>query len=572
MTPIAGGSTVPKVSILLVDDQPANLQNLKTILEDLGQNLVEAESGAAALRLLSEDDFAVVLLDLQVAGLDGFETARSIRSRERSRQTPIIFLSSYESPDLTVVKAYALGAVDYLRKPLLPEVVRAKVAGFVDLLQKTQQVNRQAELLRQLERSAFEHQWAEAKQKWELENLREESRRKNDFLAILAHELRNPLAPIRNSLQLLRLKGPIDAETHLAQDVIERQVEQMTRLVDDLLDISRITHGKIILRKELVDTTNVIERAVEMAQPLIDSRHHTLTVETPSEAIFLDADPIRLAQILANLLNNAAKYTDEGGRISISVGRANDGREGGDDVLIKVRDTGIGIPAELLPQIFNLFFQENASLDRSRSGLGIGLTLVRNLVEMHGGRIQAFSPGSGKGSEFVVRLPARTGPSASLPFAAPVAERPAATSPRRILVVDDNVDSAKTLAILLRHFGHDVQVVHDGPAALAAARSRPPEVVLLDIGLPHMSGLEVARRLRGELGLNNVLLVAMTGYGQIEDRKRSQEAGFNAHLVKPLDMDDLWVLLAHPEFAASARGMPGEPDGVDPRSSPNSGR
>ena len=550
MTPATSGPTDPKVKILLVDHEPANLLALESILQDLGQELVRARSHQQALLCLAENDFAVVLLDLQAPGRDGFETVRLIRSRERSRQTPIIFLAGGDSPDFPVVKAYALGAVDYLHKPLMPEVLRAKVAGFVDLFQKTQQVNRQAEQLRQLERSEFEHKWAEAKQQWELARLREGARRKNEFLAVLAHELRNPLAPIRNAVQLLRLKCPVDDETQEAHDVIERQVHQMTRLVDDLLDISRITRGMIRLQKEAVDVAAVVDRALELARPLIEARKHTLSVTLPPEPMLLDADPIRLAQVLANLLDNAAKYTDEGGQIWLTAER-NDAK-----VVLTVRDNGVGIPADFLPQIFNLYAQENRSQDRTQGGLGIGLTLVRNLVEMHGGGIQAFSPGAGQGSAFVVRLPVYADGQAAKPNPQPAKRRATAGPSRRILVVDDNLDSAKSLAVLLRHFGHDVQITYDGPAALEAVRTRPPDVVLLDIGLPRMSGLEVARRLRGELGLTQALMVAMTGYGQIEDHRRSQEAGFNAHLVKPIDLDALSELLSHPELAA--RMAPGD--------------
>jgi CheY-like chemotaxis protein len=379
--------------------------------------------------------------------------------------------------------------------------------------------------------------------------LRDEARRKNEFLAVLAHELRNPLAPIRNALQMLRQKFPADEETQWAQDVIERQVQQMTRLVDDLLDVSRITRGKIQLQKERVEVAAIVSRAAEVVQPFMDARGHQFTVSLPSEPIFLDADPIRLAQVLANLLNNAAKYTDEGGKIWLTVEKRTD------EAMIVVRDNGCGIPEDFLPQIFNLFAQENRSPERTQGGLGIGLTLARNLVEMHAGQIEALSAGPGKGSEFIVRLPITVDPQQESVLPCTVRSTPAAPMPLRILVVDDNVDSAKSLAFLLKYAGHQVQMAHDGLEALEVARNVLLDVILLDIGLPHMSGLEVARRLRGELGSANVLLVAMTGYGQEDDRIRSREAGFNAHLVKPVDLAALNELLAHPELA----GTHGEP-------------
>lgn len=531
-----------KVNILLVDDRTENLRALEAILRDLGQNLVKARTVNTALRRLLDEDFAVVLLDLQMSGLDGFETGKLIRCRDRSRQTPIIFLTDRESPDFPVVKAYALGAVDYLVKPLMPEVLKAKVAGFVDLFQKTEQVNRQAKQLRELERSQFEHMLAEEKQRWELDRLRDEARRKNDFLAVLAHELRNPLAPIRNAVQLLRLEHPSEQETAWAKDVIDRQVQQMTRVVDDLLDVSRISRGKIKLQKEAVELADVVERAVEMAQPLIETRRHHLTVAVPKERVMLEADPLRLAQVLANLLNNAAKYTEEGGRIWLTA------TSNQSEATIAVRDTGVGIPAAFLPHIFDLFVQEDRSIEHSQCGLGIGLTLAKSLVELHGGRICAQSAGPGTGSEFEVRLPCRQATANDAPPLRIKPERAKPAAALRILVVDDNRDSARSLALLLQHSGHKVETVHDGQAALEAIKKQPPDVVLMDIGLPRIDGHEVARQIRTKLGFHNMLLVAMTGYGQVEDRRRSQEAGFNAHLVKPVDLDSLFELLAHPEL------------------------
>jgi CheY-like chemotaxis protein len=371
--------------------------------------------------------------------------------------------------------------------------------------------------------------------------LAEADRQKNKFLAMLAHELRNPLAPVQSAVQLLRKHCPMDPDTQWAHDVIERQVLHMKRMVDDLLDVSRITRGMINLQKEVVDLATITNRAVEMIQPQIDARKHHLTITLPAQAVFLEADPPRLAQALANLFDNAAKYTNEGGEISLIAERQ------GNDILLRVRDNGSGIPLDYLPHVFDLFSQEDRSLERTRGGLGIGLTLVRTLIHMHGGAIEAFSAGTGQGSEFVVRLPALPeSPSRPLPASTVESTGAVGSTPRRILVVDDNVDGARSLSILLRQMGHEVQTAFDGLAAVEMARKNPPEVVLLDIGMPQMNGLQVARCIRGELGLMNTLLVAMTGYGQDEDRHRSQEAGFNAHMVKPLDLDALAELLARP--------------------------
>ncbi|MBV9121955.1 MAG: response regulator, partial [Planctomycetes bacterium] len=420
-----------------------------------------------------------------------------------------------------------------------PVILRAKVAGFVELFQKTAQIQRQAEQLRQVERREFESKLAQenARLRQSEERLREEARRKDEFLAMLAHELRNPLAPIRNSAQVLRLLGQADPNLQRASDMIERQVAHLARMVDDLLDVSRITRGKVQLQKEPVELAPVLARAVETTRPLLDARRQELTVTLPPDPVVVEGDTTRLAQVVSNLLNNAAKYSEEGGHIRLTLER------GLAQAVIRVRDHGLGIPADLLPRVFDLFTQGDRSLARSEGGLGIGLTLVKNLVEMHGGTVEAFSEGPGRGSEFVVLLPRlergrgrRPGREAE-PARVP-------TASRRVLVVDDNPDAAESLALLLRVEGHEVRTAHDGPAALKAATEFQPEVIFLDIGLPRVSGYEVARQLREQLGLKKVLLVAVTGYGQEEDRRRSREAGFDAHLTKPADPAALHELLA----------------------------
>jgi signal transduction histidine kinase/ActR/RegA family two-component response regulator len=390
--------------------------------------------------------------------------------------------------------------------------------------------------------SVRQHELAEQARQAE-DALREGDRRKDEFLAMLAHELRNPLAPIRTAAQVLRLKGPAEPELELAQNVIDRQVQQLTRLVDDLLDLSRVSRGKIDLQLEPVALADVVARAVEISRPLIDARKHHLEVSLPEEAVQVEGDPARLAQVVSNLLNNAAKYTEEGGRVWLTVELANELPQRPREVLLRVRDTGVGVAADMLPNIFQMFTQVRGSVSRSEGGLGIGLSLVRSLVELHHGSVTALSDGLGRGSEFIVRLPLLEAP-APIPDAGKQPTRIRKASPRRILVVDDNRDAADTLALLLRMNGHEVHTAYDGPTALDVARAQPPDVVLLDIGLPGASGLEVARRMRQDLGLNDALLVALTGYGQDEDRRRSEEAGFNAHLVKPVDLDALHDLLA----------------------------
>jgi PAS domain S-box-containing protein len=373
------------------------------------------------------------------------------------------------------------------------------------------------------------------------EALREADRRKDEFLATLAHELRNPLAPIRNAAQLLQLDNLPPREFQAAREIIDRQLAQMVRLVDDLLDVSRITRNKLQLRREPIELAAAIQSAIETSRPVIEEAGHRLIVDLPDEPLCLEADLTRLAQVFVNLLNNAAKYTDHGGEIRLSI------RRDGSDAVISVRDTGIGILPEQLPRIFEMFSQVTPALDRTQGGLGIGLSLVRGLVEMHGGTIEAHSEGAGRGSEFLVRLPLGTdGLSCPLPpalsnFAPASGEIPHKC---RILVVDDNLDAANSLAIMLRLLGHELITAHDGLQAVQAAADFEPDVVLLDIGLPKMNGYEAARRIRLSPCGQRMLLVALTGWGQEDDKRRAREAGFDHHLTKPVESEVLERLIA----------------------------
>ncbi len=368
-------------------------------------------------------------------------------------------------------------------------------------------------------------------------DLFEADRRKNEFLAMLAHELRNPLAPLRNSLEIIRQKGSDAATVRTAAAVMERQVGHMVRLVDDLLDVSRITRGRIELRRERTDVTALIAQAVEACRPEAEHRSIGLSVALPDGPVPLDADPARLAQVADNLLSNALKFTGPGGQVQVGLGVE------GRTAVLRVRDNGIGLAPDQLTRVFDLFMQVDISLERSISGLGIGLTLVKSLVELHGGSVEAKSPGLGQGTEFTVRLPLAP-VVAALPK--PPAMEPAAAVPvaRRILVVDDNVDAAESLATVLELAGNDTRVAHDGVAALAAAETFGPEIVLLDIGLPRLNGYEVARAIRNSPWGANMRLFALTGWGQDDDRRKSAEAGFDAHLVKPVAPTELMKLLA----------------------------
>lgn len=361
------------------------------------------------------------------------------------------------------------------------------------------------------------------------------NRRKDEFLAMLSHELRNPLAPILNAVHLLRHQGDEDPLRKQARTIIERQAGQLARLVDDLLEVSRVTTGSIKLHLERLDIRGIVEHAVDSARPLIDKHKHELSVSLAPEPVWLHADAARLEQVVVNLLNNAAKYTDRGGHIWLSVAQE------GDDAVLRVRDTGVGIARELLPHIFDLFTQADRSLDRSQGGLGIGLTVVQRLVEMHRGTAEANSAGLGNGSEFIVRLPVVL--SQAIEHKVSPIETAVPGARWRVLVVDDNVDGADVTALLLQLLGHEAQVAYSGATALAAADEYLPNVVLLDIGLPEMDGYEVARRLRQHPLLRNAWLVAITGYGRESDRQRSKEAGFDHHLVKPVGPEKLEVLL-----------------------------
>jgi signal transduction histidine kinase len=454
-----------------------------------------------------------VLLDLSLPESQGIDTL--LRVRSRAPGVPVVVLTSSGDEDLGN-RSVQSGAQDYLIK------------GQVD-----------GPMLARAMRYAIERGRIEEELRRRAEQLAEMDRRKDEFLATLAHELRNPLAPLRNSLSILRMSGDSNPAAERVHEMMERQVNHMVRLVDDLLEVSRITRGKIELRRERVELAVVLRSAVETSRPLMEAARHQLAITVPPEPLTVDADPVRLSQVIANLLNNAAKYTEEGGQIWLTARR-----EGG-EAAVSVRDTGLGIPADMLHRVFDMFAQVDRTLKRSQGGLGIGLTLARTLVEMHGGRVEARSEGPGKGSEFTIRLPlaAEDSKAAEVRTRAGGAQ-PAGLSQQRVLVVDDNRDAADSLGMLLKFLGADAHVVYDGPSALQALHIYRPAVVFLDIGMPGMDGHEVARHVRQVPEFRGVLLIAMTGWGQEEDRRRSKAAGFDHHLVKPADADALQALLS----------------------------
>ena len=659
-----------KANILLVDDQPAKLLAYEAMLSQLDENLLPAHSGREALDLLLRHDITVVLMDVNMPEIDGFELASIIRGHPRFRDTAIIFVSAVHLSDLDRLRGYEAGAVDYVSVPVVPEILRAKVSVFVELhrrrhawaqlnaeleqrvAQRTAELEASSERLRASEeRFRFlsemvpsivwaagpdgkltyaNRRWAEycgaasadllsdwpdyslhpddrervlaeravhlaAGEPFDIEarlrrydgmyrwfmtraaprkldggevvgwfgittdthdqvtmadRLREADRRKDEFLALLSHELRNPLAPLRNAVEIMRLKPDMDRDLTHCRDIMERQVNQLSRLVDDLLDVSRVTRGKINLQVEPIDLSNVLKDAVESSRPLIEMRRHSLEITMPHEPVIVNGDPVRLTQVVANLLNNAAKYQNEGGHIGLHLQRD------GDKGRIRVTDNGDGIAHDKLSTVFDLFSQVDTSLDRAHGGLGIGLSLVRSIVALHGGKVQAFSEGVGLGSQFVVTL--RCASVAASEFRGADSGFRARSSmsadKRRVLIVDDNQDGAESLSMLLRARGYTVSSEYQSTRVAALAKAQKPDIILLDVGMPDADGYEVCRQLRSS-GLTDTLIVAITGYGQERDRKASMEAGFDAHFVKPVNLPELLQLFATDARQADSSGI-----------------
>jgi signal transduction histidine kinase len=511
-------SEVGPVYFLLVDDLEENLLSLEGLLRRDGLVLLKARSGTAALELLLQYDFALAILDVQMPEMDGYELAELMRGTERTRRVPIIFVTAGAADRQRRFRGYETGAVDFLNKPIEPDILRSKASVFFELYQQRHQIAAQRDELKA---------YAEA--------LTEADRRKDEFLATLAHELRNPLSPIRNGLDILRA-SPTAPKAEEIRDMMDRQLSHLVRLVDDLLDVSRVSQGKVELRKEQIALGDLIKTAVEASNPLISAGRHELILDLPDGEVWLDADLTRLSQVVSNLLNNAAKYTPEGGRILLSA------RRDRDEVAIAVSDNGIGIPADMLPRVFDLFTQVRDNLDRSHGGLGIGLALVKQLVEMHEGSIAAESAGPGKGSSFRLRLPVvdAAAPAAAAEPSPPVARQDARL---KVLVVDDNFDVAQTTGWMIEAIGHDYRMVHESKLAVQTAREYRPDAILLDINMPGMDGYAVCRALREQPLFDDTVIIAQTGWGQTQDRASTGKSGFDHHLTKPVNMDRLEQVL-----------------------------
>jgi len=553
-SPVAATEAPDPVNILLVDDTPSRLLAYRTILEDLDENLFEARSGTEALKLLMQHEFALILLDINMPGIDGFETAHLIHEHPRFEDTPIIFVTAVNVTEFDRMRGYKLGAVDYVTVPIIPEILRSKVMVLAELYRKRRELeiaNRRlaaandalhAEKTRELAvlneslrltnielASRFMQLQAEVGERQRIETrLIEQDVRKDEFLATLAHELRNPLSSVANAISVMKMTEP---EQKDLPELMSRQVALLVRLIDDLLDVARISQGKMVLKPAPATLNAIIDASLETVAPMLEAGRHVVNVQRLPQEVTLQADGQRLAQVFSNLLSNAAKYSDDGVPIEIVATR----NEATLD--ISVIDHGIGLSEDQLESIFEMFEQVDTTLERSRGGLGIGLTLGRHIVDLHGGKLLAHSEGLGRGSRFVVSLPLDLIAVEPLPAASPPEHD--AAQPRRVLVVDDNADAAATLGTILQLLGHAAHCLNDPHEVIECVEAFAPEIVFLDIGMPGLNGYDVARELRAHPAGRSLTLVALTGWGQAEDRKRTAEAGFDHHVVKPADLNTI---------------------------------
>ena len=534
---------VPKIEkpkILVVNDDANSLFALTSLLaqwaEQESYEVLAARSGQEALRQVLMHDFAVILLDVNMPGMDGFETAEAIHQRARSADIPIIFITAFLADELDRLKAYQRGAVDFLFTPVIPQILYAKIAVFVALAVKNEELKKQA---RQLSQRTTELTATNKRLTREIEDRQVAERQnhaKDEFLAMLGHELRNPLSAISSAASLIGLPGVSTDGVQRAKKIIQRQSQHLGRIVDDLLDLSRAMSGKILLNRAPLDLSALVAHTLETFRATGRSGDYQLIQDL--DAGWIDGDPTRLEQIASNLIDNALKYTPPGGRIEVRTWTEND------DVVLSVRDTGVGISADLLPHVFDVFVQGSSTLDRAQGGLGIGLSLVRRLTELHGGSIEAESKGPGGGSTFTLRMPRIEHQAAPAPDPAPAAQERGHGKPS-VLLIEDNEDGREMMAMMLSCYGYEVQYAEDGLRGLEVAARFRPDLALVDIGLPGIDGYEVARRLRADPATRDIKLIALTGYGLAEDLRRVLDAGFDRHLVKPVDIDHLMEVIGN---------------------------
>jgi signal transduction histidine kinase len=542
-------SLTEKPKILVVNDDAASLLALTSLLEqwadESNYEVLSARSGQDALRQVLRHDFAVILLDVNMPGMDGFETAEAIHQRPRSADIPIIFVTAFLADEIDRLKAYQRGAADFLFTPVIPQVLRAKVQVFVALATKNEQLKRQAEKLSQRTTELTATNKRLVREMEERRAAERKSSAKDEFLAMLGHELRNPLSAISSASSLLGMPGVGPDSIARARLIIQRQSQHLSRIVDDLLDLSRAMSGKILLSRKRLDIATLVSSCLDTFRATGRTAGYDIDVKLAPG--WVDGDATRLEQIATNLIDNALKYTPAGGRIEIAVA-ANDA-----DIVLRVSDSGVGIAPDLLPHVFDVFVQGAISIDRSQGGLGIGLSLVRRLVELHGGSVSASSPGTSNGSTFEIRLP-RAEPGAATD--APAHARTREADKPTVLLIEDNDDGREMMATMLASFGYPVLQAGDGLEGVRVACAEKPDVALVDIGLPGIDGYEVARRLRQEAGTHGIRLIALTGYGLAEDQRRVLDAGFDLHLVKPVELHALLDQLAGTAARPSGEGLP----------------
>jgi len=526
--------TTEPIDILLVDDEPRNLDALEALLADPAYRLIRAGGGDEALQALLANDVAAIVLDIQMPGVNGVELAQIIKGTKKFREVPILFLTAHLMDDRDVIAGYGAGAVDYLTKPANHQILRHKVAVFAELFRKTRAL---AELNATLE-ARVQERTAELERSEAA--LRAADKQKDVFLATLAHELRNPLAPLRMGVDLL-LRGDSPETTARTLHVMNRQLDHMVRLIDDLLDVGRISGGKLELRKSRIDVADTIRRVIETWQLFLNQRQQTVCAAI-DKPVFTSADPTRVGQIIGNLLHNASKFSPEGAAIRVEL--AIEETNGQLRAVIAVADSGIGIAPAHLPRVFDMFAQIDHPGHSDSGGLGIGLALSRKLAEMHDGELRVASPGIGKGSVFTLSLPALQDEASAAPV------RPAQIGigrrggPVKLVLVEDNNDAAELLALWLEGRNYHVSVAHNGHDGIEAVQEGRPDIVLCDIGLPGMDGNELCRRVRSlDLGYRPVM-IALTGWGMKDDVERTRDAGFDHHIVKPVEPEALFLLLA----------------------------
>jgi signal transduction histidine kinase len=538
-------SHTDKPKILVVNDDAASLLALTSLLEqwadESNYEVLSARSGQDALRQVLRHDFAVILLDVNMPGMDGFETAEAIHQRPRSADIPIIFVTAFLADEIDRLKAYQRGAADFMFTPVIPQVLRAKVQVFVALATKNEQLKRQAEKLSQRTTELTATNKRLVREMEERRAAERKSSAKDEFLAMLGHELRNPLSAISTAASLLGMPGVGLESVGRARLIIQRQSQHLSRIVDDLLDLSRAMSGKILLSRKHLDVATLVSSCLDTFRAT--GRTAGYDIDMRLAPGWVDGDATRLEQIATNLIDNALKYTPAGGRINIAV------MQEGADVVLRVSDSGVGIAPDLLPHVFDVFVQGAISIDRSQGGLGIGLSLVRRLVELHGGTVSASSPGTSSGSTFEIRLP-HVEPAAAADT--PARARPLDTGKPTVLLIEDNDDGREMMATMLGSFGYPVLQAGDGLEGVRMACAHKPAVALVDIGLPGIDGYEVARRLRQEPATHGIHLIALTGYGLAEDQRRVLEAGFDLHLVKPVELNALLDRLADPTLRPQA--------------------